>query len=65
MKICDHCKKQYHDFAVRKCPHPSVNRVFGENICRSCCIRCEHHIAYSVGIGCDLLAESIDKKSKT
>lgn len=61
MKKCSHCKREFHDCAVRKCPHPSVNKHFGTDICVYCCMKCKHHIKGGIGIGCDLLKPSLDK----
>lgn len=40
---CDVCRREYGDMAVRHCPHPAVQRRYGESICVWCCKRCRWH----------------------
>lgn len=56
-KICSKCGNEFHSCAVRKCPHPAVNRVYGENICHSCCLKCKHNKIEDIGQACTYKAE--------
>ena len=35
---CNICNKDWH--TTRKCPHPAVIKKYGENVCYSCCTKC-------------------------
>lgn len=50
---CDKCCNYYGELQTRKCPHPAVNRVYGEIICVYCCKSCLHSKAYGTGWVCD------------
>lgn len=54
MIVCDHCKREFHNGAVKYCPHPLVQEKFGPNICYLCCMKCKNHTQDGVGIGCKL-----------
>ena len=54
---CSKCKRQYHDCAVRKCPHEAVQARYGEHICRSCCLQCGNAIKSKTWIECKMLNE--------
>lgn len=57
MKECAHCHQMFNDGAVKKCPHPAVNRIYGDNICYRCCSKCKHVIINCGLYGCDLLTK--------
>lgn len=57
-----HCYKCNHDFkdcAVRVCPHPAVQRVYGETICILCCRGCAFKVTYPFtgALGCGYKTE--------
>lgn len=54
MTKCDHCKREFHNGAVKYCPHPRVQQECGTNICYLCCTKCKNHTEDGVGIGCRL-----------
>ena len=45
---CDKCGEERPRCSIAKCPHPAVNRVFGENVCMYCCRKCKFHIRLTV-----------------
>lgn len=52
-----HCYKCGYDFypsCVGQCPHPVVNKRYGETICIYCCRKCRHHttMKYCGAVGC-------------
>ena len=61
MKTCSRCHRTFHDCAVRVCPHPAVNRVYGPNVCYYCCKHCKHCLDTTPGISCGY----VDTRQKT
>lgn len=51
---CGRCKRLFYSFSVAKCPHPTVNKYFGQHICIYCCSKCKHHIKFEHhgGVAC-------------
>ena len=51
---CDKCGYSYQDHAIRTCPHPAVNRIYGKHICVYCCSKCKYaeRFDYIGGVGC-------------
>lgn len=52
--LCDKCHHSYRECSVRKCPHPAVQRHYGENICVSCCKGCKFAVKtpFCGALGC-------------
>ena len=50
--MCDRCGFKYDEISVRKCPHPAVNRKFGEYICVCCCQKCKFSKFLGGGLIC-------------
>jgi hypothetical protein len=51
--MCDRCCFKYDEISVRKkCPHPAVNRRYGERICMYCCQKCKFSEHFSGGLIC-------------
>ena len=40
--MCQKCRHIWRERAVRRCPHPAVRAVYGENICYWCCKGCKY-----------------------
>lgn len=51
---CAKCLHEYRPAAVRRCPHPTVQKVYGEQICVYCCGGCKYKIQtpYTGALGC-------------
>ena len=51
---CDKCEHDYREHAIRECPHPAVNRIYGKHICVYCCSKCAYAVQYDYvgGVGC-------------
>lgn len=53
MEKCGRCQNVYNAFPmIRKCPHPAVNKKYGEYICYFCCKRCKHNDKNVLGVRC-------------
>nr|DAY59803.1 MAG TPA: hypothetical protein [Caudoviricetes sp.] len=63
--MCDRCGFKYDEISVRqKCPHPAVNRKFGEHICVCCCQKCKFSERVSGGLTCNYGKEGEVKSVK-
>ena len=50
---CEKCTHEYGTGQIRKCPHPSVQKNYGEYICVYCCKKCKFSKAYGTGWICN------------
>ncbi len=39
---CSKCGVLFDGLLTARCPHPAVQRVYGEYICLYCCRKCKH-----------------------
>lgn len=56
-KRCARCGKEFRESMVRRCHHPAVKRVYGEDICYYCCKACKYVVIHDIGITCSLTRE--------
>lgn len=45
---CRKCGRLCADCLIGSCQHPSVNTVFGKQICMYCCKGCKFHIQLNI-----------------
>ncbi len=56
--MCSACGFVFGEIAVRKnCPHPTVNRKYGKQICVYCCKKCKFVKMLGTGWGCGYIRE--------
>lgn len=55
---CSRCGTKLHKCSVKKCKHPAIIQVLGEEICMYCCQKCEHNIFVDGGQECGFRLEA-------
>lgn len=57
---CKKCHRPANPCGIRNCPHPAINKAYGEMICHYCCRKCKYHITYPLNgmVGCGYVAEN-------
>ena len=58
--LCNKCRHRFTESAVQHCPHPAVNRKYGDSICIYCCRGCKFVVKdkLSGAVGCGYIGEA-------